>query len=309
MSTNVQTVSKEEKNVKFITKKQYDSIDECNCGGPVFKYNDTSRNIFVIKCGYFKKIIEINKQTKKKIWIAPKKTDCSWKCIYNGERPVFQEINKKINNFVECKNINVHKQLEEKLKLLFKFLYVSCHSTTLDEINILVENNLLREPRKKFYYPSIGPYMRVSHIESYEDYEKRIFSKKIIDMSYIIYKKNLVFYEKMNGKKETENKNKVIEDKTDDKTEYEAEERILSQFIVVDSDHEESDSENGDHEVEYGETKLNSEDEDESEQEPEEEQENDIISEFGSNVENIDTLDDDLGDFEEQELGDYYGDD
>ena len=167
----------------FVTKEKYDEIEQCECGGPVFKYHDVSKNIFVAKCGYFKKILDIEKQTKKKLWIVPKKVACDWVCTYNGSRPVFAEINNKLNTFVESKFVDPHIILEEKLKLLFRFLYLSNHSSTLDEINLLVKNNLYREPRKTFYYPTIGHFMRISHYEPFEDYEKRIFSKKIIDKS------------------------------------------------------------------------------------------------------------------------------
>jgi hypothetical protein len=64
---------------------------------------------------------------------------------------------------------------------LFSFLIVSKNSATLDEINILVKNNLLREPRKTFYLVSTGRFLRVSHYESFEEYRDRIFSKKIVN--------------------------------------------------------------------------------------------------------------------------------
>ena len=50
-------------NLSFITKEIYDNIEECNCGGPVFKYHDVSKNIFIVKCGYHKKILDIDKLT------------------------------------------------------------------------------------------------------------------------------------------------------------------------------------------------------------------------------------------------------
>jgi hypothetical protein len=173
--------------IKFITKNQYNQINECKCGGPVFKYHDSSKNKFVVKCGYFKKVCEVDKITKERVWITPKKISCDWKCIYNAERPIFAEINKGLIKTIEIKNKkNIHEQLEDKLKILFRFLHVSTHSSTIQEIDLLVKNNLFREPRKTFYYPTTTLFMKESHKESFEDYEKRIFSKKIIDLSYKI---------------------------------------------------------------------------------------------------------------------------
>ena len=37
-------IFKTNNNVQFVTKKQYDSIDECKCGGPIFKYKDITKN-------------------------------------------------------------------------------------------------------------------------------------------------------------------------------------------------------------------------------------------------------------------------
>jgi hypothetical protein len=190
-----------------ITKKVYDSIEECQCGGPIFKYKDISNNAYVVKCGYLKKVIEIDKNTKKKLWVVPKKSSCNWICVCNGEKPVFQEINKGISNFIQNKVVgDIHKQLEEKLKLLFRFLYLGNHFVTLDEINVLVRNNLLREPRKTFLYPSTTLYINKVD-ESYEDYEKRIFSKKIIDMSYVNYLK----YNQINEINQNNENNKINE--------------------------------------------------------------------------------------------------
>jgi hypothetical protein len=169
---------------QFITKDNYDSIDECNCGGPVFKFHNTSKNVFVAHCGLFKRIIEFDKKTKKMILVPSKKPACNWEVIYNGERPVFAEINNKLTKSVEENNKSPDIQLEEKLKLLFKFLRVSNHTSTLDEINNLVRFSLFREPRKSYYFPSTTAFMRLSHRESFDDYEKRIFSVKIIDRSY-----------------------------------------------------------------------------------------------------------------------------
>ena len=170
-------------NLSFITKEIYDNIEECNCGGPVFKYHDVSKNIFIVKCGYHKKILDIDKLTKRKVWIIPKKISCNWLCVCKGERPIFKEINtiNTINTIlikqIEQKLKTKNEILEEKLRVLFKFLFVSNHSSTLDEINILVKNCLLKDPKQ--------------NLETYEEYHDRIFFKKIIDLSHTIVIKKL----------------------------------------------------------------------------------------------------------------------
>jgi hypothetical protein len=173
------------KAAKFITKSEYTAIEECNCGGPVLKFHNTSKNEFVARCGYFKKIIEIDRQTKRKIWITPKRPACDWRVVYPGERPVFKEINNVLVKSVTVDKRTHNEQLEESLKILFSFLHISNHSSTLDEINILVKNNLVRDPK----FPE----------ETFKEYEKRIFSKKIIDLSHTIptpiVETNFTFYD------------------------------------------------------------------------------------------------------------------
>ena len=75
--------------------------------------------------------------------------------------------------------------------LIFQYLFVSNHSSTIQEIDLIVKYNLKRETRKIFYYPSIG-HLRVSHRETYEDYRDRIFSKKIIDLENILIKPTII---------------------------------------------------------------------------------------------------------------------
>lgn len=223
--------------VKVITKKAYDAIDECECGGPIFKYQNTSSNVYYIQCGYFNKVLEIDKFSKKKLWIDPKKKSCNWRCVYHGSRPEYPEIQKRVVEFVERIEPDPDKALERKLNLLFKFLMISKNSSTLDEINILVKNNLFREPRKIYYYPSIG-HMRVSHYESFEDYYERIFSKKIIDLSIL---------QQPNKEIKIPQKQKVVKTKKSNTF-------IESQFIVTsdaeecsDNESERSDSDESEH--------------------------------------------------------------
>ena len=273
--------------VAFITKEQYDSIEECNCGGPVFKYHNTSKNVFVAKCGLYKEIIELDKKTKKMSFITPKKPACNWEVMYNGPRPIFVEINKKLNKSVEKNIKSPDEQLEEKLKLLFRFLYVSNHTSTLDEINLLVKNNLLREPRKTFWFPTTGLFMRMSHKESFEDYEKRIFSKKIIDLGYVPPPTTPPPSAKVT--KKHHKKKQVVE------------EIIASQFIVAESDEE---SENAESDLE-SETELVSENESDEESENAESDYGSVTSELIEVVEEQFDDYDDYGDSGEQ---DYYDD-
>lgn len=166
-------MNKPTKVTRFLTKFAFDDLTECECGKKLFRYHNTSTNVFYAKCSNYD-----TKSKKNKLPV------CGIAWSYADMRPVFKEIQRKII-FYNFKETNLDKILEEKLKVLFKFLYVSNHSSTLDEINILVKNSLKREPRKTFYYPSIGHFNRISHYETFEDYERRIFSKKIIDLNYI----------------------------------------------------------------------------------------------------------------------------
>ena len=171
---------KENVSPTVLIKKDFLQINECNCGKNPFRYHDASKNIYVAKCPFVKEEFEI--KTKK--WIASKKQPCEFYCVYYGERPVFEEIKQTLIIKAQ-KNPDKNLVLEEKLRLLFRFVFVSNHTATLDEINILVKNSLRREPRKVYYYPSPG-HMRISHYESLEDYRDRIFSKKIVDLSHIV---------------------------------------------------------------------------------------------------------------------------
>ena len=306
-----------------ISKKVYDSIEECQCGGPIFKYKDISNNAYVVKCGYLRKVIEIDKDTKKKLWVVPKKSSCNWICVCNGEKPVFKEINKGISTFIQNKVVgDIHKQLEEKLKLLFRFLYLGNHFITLDEINVLVRNNLLREPRKTFLYPSTTLYINKID-ESYEDYEKRIFSKKIIDMSYVNYLKynetnkinennqitqsNKIKNIKVNGPKYSLNSLFASKKKKENNYELFEENEILepslSQFILVDSEQE------SDNDSEDVESEIDSENEEEqrSDSDNEEYDDKEEIDETASEFENF--IDENADNFDDEASDqDYYDD-
>ena len=170
---------------QFLTKQEYIEIDECKCGGPVFKYYDSTKNIKVIKCGYIKHKIEINKHTKRKKWVVCKNQPCDWKAAYHGSRPTYTEPPKKLSTIVPIQMENKDTLLEKKLSRMFQYLLVSTRPTTIQEIDLVVKNNLHREPRKVYYFPSDMGHMRISHYESYEDYHIRIFSEKIVDRDFV----------------------------------------------------------------------------------------------------------------------------
>jgi hypothetical protein len=162
------------------TKNDFLEIEDCKCGKRVFKYNNTTKNIFIAKCGYCSD--EYDSKSKK--WIKSKKKICNFLAMYHGPRPVFAEIKNKV--FAPPRPPqDPNKILEEQLRVLFKFLFVSSHTSTLDEINLLVRLKLKRKERIIYYFPTTTWYMKESHRESFEDYHTRIFSQEIIDLSYI----------------------------------------------------------------------------------------------------------------------------
>ena len=166
--------SLKKKQPQILTKYAFCNIEECHCGKPVFKYHNTSKNVYILKCAYVKYDYDI--KTKK--WPLSKKQPCALYCIYHAERPVlFKKIENTIIKITKFKEFT----LEKRLRTLFSFLHVSNRTSTIQEVDLLVVNNLKREPRKIYYYPSIG-HLRISHRETFKDYETRIFSEEIIDL-------------------------------------------------------------------------------------------------------------------------------
>ena len=167
---------KENKRPVPLTKKDFFEIEECKCGKTPFRYHNTSKNEFIIKCNTPPEEYDL----KLRKWTKCKRQPCDLLCAYYGERPIFEQIKKTL-----IKRANAHtdynKILEEKLRLLFQFVTISNHTSTLDEINILVKNNLKKEPRKTYYSPSPSYFMPIVGYETLEDYRDRIFSEKIID--------------------------------------------------------------------------------------------------------------------------------
>ena len=164
------------KNIKFITKSAYQDLYECECGKPFFKFQDTSQNRYVAKCNYTKE--EFNVKTRK--WSPCKKQPCNDHFVYLGSKPIFA----KIENIIKQANCIPSLTLEQKLQNMFRFLHVSNRTSTIDEINLFVKYTLNRTPLKTYYFPCTSGHLRVSHRESYIDFEKRIFSEKIVDRSH-----------------------------------------------------------------------------------------------------------------------------
>ena len=163
-----------------VTLAEYQETIECFCGKKSFKIYNSSKNERYAKCAYFKE--EYDLKTKK--WIQSKKQPCKFMIIYSGERPIFQEIQNKPIKVFE-KPVDPHLFLEKRLTELFRYLFLENRNTTLQEIDMIVIHQLKREPRKTFYYPTIGLWLKIAHREEYRDYHDRIFSKKIIDLSLI----------------------------------------------------------------------------------------------------------------------------
>ena len=68
-------------------KKDFDSIEECHCGKPLFRFHDTTKNILIAKCAYSN--IEFDIKTKK--WIVSKKQSCGFVGTYHCGKPVLIE--------------------------------------------------------------------------------------------------------------------------------------------------------------------------------------------------------------------------
>jgi len=241
--------------IKFLTRDDFFNIDECDCGKPVFRYHNTSKNMFMLKCSYVNE--EFDLKTKK--WVMSKKTPCKLLCAFSGERPVHVEIKK----IIEAKILTKITTLEEQLKLLFSFLHISNRSSTLDEINLLVQHKLRRFPRKVFYFPTTTAFMKESHRETFKEYESRIFSEKIIDRSYKVVVKpikppsnsnfiNVLEEESDNESNESNDESEKDADSNRDESDYsetssvaevEEEEEIFDE--IEDYDNDDSNDESG----------------------------------------------------------------
>lgn len=136
--------------------------EECECGGPVFKYTDTKKNIYIVRCGHNKETYEMKQKTC--VWIKSKKQPCSFIGVYIGEKPIHV---KKEKACAIKKLPNPNHLLRSKLILLFKNYQYDRRGLILQEIDHVVEFHLERKPKMES--------------ETMEQYYDRIFSKPIID--------------------------------------------------------------------------------------------------------------------------------
>jgi len=164
-----------------LTKKEFIELDECKCGGPVFKFTNTSKNICVVKCGY----ITHEYDTKKKEMVKSKRQPCNF---YRSTKPEIITTSKKvltdnIENITEnMQNMNITQKetnkIEKELLLLFNYLLISNKASTLQQINNIVKNKLNRKINTN--------YSNDPKLETYEEYNKRIFSRPIVERNPII---------------------------------------------------------------------------------------------------------------------------
>ena len=167
-----------------ISFEDWKDTDSCPCGGPVLKYHYSSKNMYVVKCGYVKETFEIDTKVNKKKWIRTKakKQPCNFLSIFQGESCEYHI--EKDNKTVYVPE-DPHKKLYNNLKSYFRFVFIEPRDTTIQEINLLVKNRLHRLPRKIYYHPKTGPFLVESHRETLQEYHDRIFSKEIIDKSVV----------------------------------------------------------------------------------------------------------------------------
>ena len=78
-------------NAQKISKNTWIETDYCKCNKQVFKYQDVSKNIFVIKCKTPSEEFDL----KTKTWNKSKKKNCGFFQVYYGEKPEYGEIVKK----------------------------------------------------------------------------------------------------------------------------------------------------------------------------------------------------------------------
>jgi len=180
------------KGLPEISQQEWLEIDECECGGPLFKFHDISTNIFVVKCGHVKETLELETRTKKKLWFISKKQPCGFICVATSEKPDYSSFKKyeSMKEIITSESSN--KKLELTLKDLFKYYFLNKRESIIQEINLIVKYKLFRKSRITYYLPTTELLLRESHKESIEDYQSRIFSKPIIDKSIISNITNII---------------------------------------------------------------------------------------------------------------------
>jgi hypothetical protein len=202
-------------NIRLATKISFDdwvSIDGCQCGGPIFKYHDTSKNIYIAKCGNTKEILEIDPKSKRKVWIKSKKQPCKFVCCFQGNKTLsfFEKKEEKKTFIME----NPHTMLHNQLKSLFTYLFIEQKETFIQEIDYLVKIKLGREPRKNYIFKKSR---KISHKEDLHEYHDRIFSEEIIDKTsdYVTINENVIQDIEEIEFSETESENELSEAETD----------------------------------------------------------------------------------------------
>ena len=160
-----------------ITLQEWLQAELCECGGPIFKYHDTTSNIYVLKCGLITEKLDI----KTKTLIKSKKQPCSFNIIHKGDKPDYSNLQIPVRKKQE--KIDHNAILAENLESLFKFYFLAKKDITIQEINSLVKFKLNRNIRKIYYLVTAGPILKESHREPMEEYHSRIFSLPIIDRS------------------------------------------------------------------------------------------------------------------------------
>ena len=150
-----------------LTLNDYLKINICKCGGPVFKYIDSTNGIYVIKCGYLTQEYDI----KKKEMIVSKRQPCNY--LLKSEKNEKKNNEEIISNQVISNKAIINKDsiTRHTLEILFKYLFVSKKRNTLQEINNIVKNKLLKEPNLNYYNDP--------KLETHEEYYNRIFSEEI----------------------------------------------------------------------------------------------------------------------------------
>ena len=76
---------------QLLSKEDFFDIEECECGKPVFKFHNTSKNMYVMKCVNTPQEYDL----KAKKWVASKKQPCKMYNVYKGEPVVINQIKKK----------------------------------------------------------------------------------------------------------------------------------------------------------------------------------------------------------------------
>lgn len=162
-------------NTPEISIEEWIDYEQCDCGGPIFKYHDTTSNVYVVKCGHVKETLDI----KTRIWNKSKKQPCNFINIYRSDQPKYDNLIIPIRE--KYPEYDPHKSLFNNLEFLFNFYFLAKKDITIQEINSLVKFKLGRKIRMVYYLVTAGPILLESHREPMEDYQKRIFSIPIID--------------------------------------------------------------------------------------------------------------------------------